>query len=604
MTIVDITKPMALDETLQGTNTKMDAVIQKLQGIIDALGLDTSVYKPKGNITCAALVPALLIDDNLGNVYNVTDNGTTTSDFVEGAGKPIHVGDNVAIVDVGTGGQSEYKFDLLAGMVDLTNYVQKSATPGLLKNDGTVDTKDYAEKVSGATNGNLAGLNGSGNLTDSGISGDMTTQSASGNPISIADLKSAQIALNPVITFEPIQAGSGTPSPSNVRAISGYDKIEVLTGGVNIFDEQLELGTYDTTTGEKSSSISNCLRSKNKYRIIPNEWYTLVYPSLSASNYVRFFIYDAAMNYLGTTNVTNSSFRITTANAAYIAFRLDTQYGTTYGNNISINYPSSLTTYIPYHKTTDLSESLGQTVYGAIWAVRDGKLVSAYAILNAKDISWNVSLNQARTVVTNAKAYEKPICSHYKGVTASWVSLQDNEIAYNGNEIRIRDDTNAVDSTTWTNYVNNNNIQILYKLATPIEIQLTPHEIALSQGYNYISTNGTSISLSYHNGELASLSDVAQVGETVENLIPVRKMYVGGTTDATGNYSVPNLPDVNGHATIPIIFQAISGSYDGVYSLFYSPQNSRWYLHAASWDGAKAAYGTTVKGYLYYIPSV
>ena len=175
--VITITKPMALDETLQGTNTKMDAVIQKLQGIIDALGLDTSVYKPKGNITCAALVPALLIDDNLGNVYNVTDNGTTTSDFVEGAGKPIHVGDNVAIVDVGTGGQSEYKFDLLAGMVDLTNYVQKSVTPGLLKNDGTVDTKDYAEKVAGATSGNLAGLNGSGNLTDSGWNGAKDTTS-------------------------------------------------------------------------------------------------------------------------------------------------------------------------------------------------------------------------------------------------------------------------------------------------------------------------------------------------------------------------------------------------------------------------------------------
>lgn len=155
MAISDITKPMALDETLQATNGKMDSVITKLQGIIDALGLDTSVYKPKGNIACAQLVPALLIESNIGNVYNVTDNGTTTSDFAEGAGKPIHVGDNVAIVDIGTGGQSEYKFDLLAGMVDLTNYVQKSATPGLLKNDGTVDDTPYTVVESSTTNGNI-----------------------------------------------------------------------------------------------------------------------------------------------------------------------------------------------------------------------------------------------------------------------------------------------------------------------------------------------------------------------------------------------------------------------------------------------------------------
>jgi hypothetical protein len=61
-------------------------------------------------------------------------------------------------------------------------------------------------------------------------------------------------------------------------------------------------------------------------------------------------------------------------------------------------------------------------------------------------------------------------------------------------------------------------VQLVYELATPFTIQLTPHEIALSQGYNYISTNGTSISLAYHNGELASLADVSQLGETVNEL--------------------------------------------------------------------------------------
>lgn len=163
MAIIDITKPMALDETLQATNGKMDAIIQKLQGIINALGLDPSVYRPKGNITCAALIPALLIDDNLGNVYNVTDNGTTTSDFVEGAGNPIHVGDNVAIVDVGTEEQSEYKFDLLGGMVDLSNYVEKEVGKGLSTNDYTTIEKNKLAGIStnatktesSTTNGNI-----------------------------------------------------------------------------------------------------------------------------------------------------------------------------------------------------------------------------------------------------------------------------------------------------------------------------------------------------------------------------------------------------------------------------------------------------------------
>lgn len=59
-----------------------------------------------------------------------------------------------------------------------SNVIVKSATAGLIKNNGTIDTNSYAtttqlanktDKVVSATNGHLAGLNSSGNLTDSGI---------------------------------------------------------------------------------------------------------------------------------------------------------------------------------------------------------------------------------------------------------------------------------------------------------------------------------------------------------------------------------------------------------------------------------------------------
>lgn len=82
-----------------------------------------------------------------------------------------------------------------------TNVIKTSSTSGLVKNDGTIDTTSYqpteagkglstndydntakdivdgvttnlatkADKVTNATNGNLAGLDSNGNLTDSGI---------------------------------------------------------------------------------------------------------------------------------------------------------------------------------------------------------------------------------------------------------------------------------------------------------------------------------------------------------------------------------------------------------------------------------------------------
>lgn len=57
----------------------------------------TSAYKASGSIFFADL-PALT-ESRRGNVYNIKDAFTTTSDFVEGPGKDYPVGTNVAIVE-------------------------------------------------------------------------------------------------------------------------------------------------------------------------------------------------------------------------------------------------------------------------------------------------------------------------------------------------------------------------------------------------------------------------------------------------------------------------------------------------------------------------
>ena len=77
----------------------------------------SSTYKPQGSVAFASLPsPA---QASLGHVYNVTDSFTTTSSFVEGAGKQYPAGSNVAVVEAGSG---IYKWDVLAGFVDLSGY--------------------------------------------------------------------------------------------------------------------------------------------------------------------------------------------------------------------------------------------------------------------------------------------------------------------------------------------------------------------------------------------------------------------------------------------------------------------------------------------------
>lgn len=101
----------------------------------------SGAYKHAGTKTCAELISSLLIASNNGNVYNMTDSGTTTADFIEGAGIPIRAGDNVGIAKVG---DNTYKFDLLSGFIDTSNFVTKSSTSGLIKNDGSIDPTEYA----------------------------------------------------------------------------------------------------------------------------------------------------------------------------------------------------------------------------------------------------------------------------------------------------------------------------------------------------------------------------------------------------------------------------------------------------------------------------
>jgi hypothetical protein len=107
----------------------------------------SSAYHAAGTKTVAQLTGSLLIAENEGCVYNVTDSGTTTSDFVDGAGHPINAGDNVGVCDVGGG---VYKFDLLSGFVDLSNYLTKTGDASNTTSTFTKASDDVSSMTSGS----------------------------------------------------------------------------------------------------------------------------------------------------------------------------------------------------------------------------------------------------------------------------------------------------------------------------------------------------------------------------------------------------------------------------------------------------------------------
>lgn len=77
------------------------------------------VYKAAGTVASASDLPTLSASV-LGNVYNVTTAFTTTSDFAEGSGKTIQVGNDIAVVNTGTDANPVYKFSVLGDFVDIS----------------------------------------------------------------------------------------------------------------------------------------------------------------------------------------------------------------------------------------------------------------------------------------------------------------------------------------------------------------------------------------------------------------------------------------------------------------------------------------------------
>lgn len=107
----------------------------------------SATYKPKGTITGTELLAITPTSDNEGFVYNISTEFTTTINFLEGAGITHRAGENVVIVEISEG---VYKFDVLSGFIDLSNYVEKDDNEILTTENVTINT-DVGGLPSGTT---------------------------------------------------------------------------------------------------------------------------------------------------------------------------------------------------------------------------------------------------------------------------------------------------------------------------------------------------------------------------------------------------------------------------------------------------------------------
>ena len=114
----------------QSTQNKADkATTLAGYGIKDAFTKEeinsklSSIYKPGGSILFSELPEPSA--SNLGMVYNLKEAFITDDRFLASTPVPYPIGTDVVVVAV-AGDPTTYKFDVLAGFVDLSGYMQKT----------------------------------------------------------------------------------------------------------------------------------------------------------------------------------------------------------------------------------------------------------------------------------------------------------------------------------------------------------------------------------------------------------------------------------------------------------------------------------------------
>ena len=289
------------------------------------------------------------------------------------------------------------------------------------------------------------------------------------------------------ISIVPVQSGSGDPSPSNVRPISGWSGANVTRCGVNVWDEEWKVGTIDIRSGS-TVPANDRIRSKNFIPCAPNTAYFYV---VSVGNMTICF-YDKNENYLSYYNF-SSEHNFTTPDGCYkMKFFTGSAYGTTYNNDISINYPSTDTSYhayngstlsIPFHDNSDNPI----TVYGGRLNVTTGELTATHVVQEVESIDNMITSGTLACVVyiTNTKSYNNaPIISDR--FVKGGLNVGECYIVGNGNNLVFVLDQ-SIDTVEEANeWCSTNKPHFVYPLATPQTYQLTPAQVTTLLGQNNI----------------------------------------------------------------------------------------------------------------------
>ena len=344
------------------------------------------------------------------------------------------------------------------------------------------------------------------------------------------------------IHFLPKQEGSGTPSPDNVRNISGRSSVKLWQSGKNLVPPSTDTNFWTVgwlnTNGTVSASNNPYLTS-DFIKVKGGDTYVLqVYDPIEAqspSAWKCYGFYDSDQvfisdAYQGSTS-TSASSTVVPDNAKYMRISFTSgnrKTGVTYLSQLE--FGSVATTYEPYSASNEITFTFPSTVgdngvvYGGYLDTEKGEVVAEYQKIIIDDTTTISSFgNQSNSdAVTHRyirisdsgvsasdnsglsnmfELYHLTIW-YYPKIEHAWKFVPQNtflhfvfENATVGIEAGESDEDRTAKIKAW---LANNPITFIVPIKDPIHYSLTPQAIATLRGSNRIWSDGDTVEVEYY----------------------------------------------------------------------------------------------------------
>ena len=322
---------------------------------------------------------------------------------------------------------------------------------------------------------------------------------------------------SPIATF----TGADAPidelviSVDAVQDLHGYDSPWPAGGGKNKFNKNGSLENNRFIQADGTIVSSPNWNTTDYQQITPNT-YTMSGATEGVGGYYGICWYDSEKTYIGGFQKFTTSPQTVTipSNAQYVRYSVNNSAL----DSFMLEQGSVASSYAPYSNicpisgwseaiitnkddltdptvTRTVTISFGQDVYGGVLNVSTGELTILYALIDMGDMTWTYQSANTRFVSSDIQSLSKYpssndnpsniICSNY--ANNSYRDYTDKQIAQsNTGNVFVKDST-YTDATTFKTAMDG--VQLVYELATPQTIQLTPTQVRTILGNNNISVN-------------------------------------------------------------------------------------------------------------------